>query len=74
MQRAARSLVFPLLVERVGNAHRIGVQLDHAVDNRAALVDCLDVRGIQLHERTSTVLSRLHAFLEFGNGFFVQLE
>ena len=53
---------------------RVGIELDHAAQSRAAAIDRLDAREILLRQRSRGFLARLHALLEIGDRQLVDLR
>ena len=52
---------------------RVGIDLDHAAQRRAAAIDRFDAREILLRQRARRFLARLHALLQVGDGRLVDL-
>ena len=74
MQRPAKMFLFAFLVELLGDAERVGIYLDNAVDGRPMLIDGLDAREIFFGDGVRGEPAGSHAFLQFVHGNFVKLE
>ena len=74
MHGTAHVLIFLFFVERIGKGQRVRIDLDHAVDCRAALVDFFDPGEIFFGDRARAEFSRSHSSLQVGDGELIQLE
>ena len=74
VQRAARALGLPLLVEGVGNGQGVGVEFDHAVHRRPAPVDLFDPRHVFLGQGSRGKFPDFMPACKLRDGEFVEFE
>ena len=74
VERPARSLGGPLLVERLGQRERLRVGLDDRLERDVLPVHGRDPLEIQLDHALRGVAARRHARLQLGDGDLLELE
>jgi hypothetical protein len=74
VQRSARAVASALLVERIGDGQRIGIEFDDGVDRRALFIDFRDALEIFLRDRMRREFSGVHSILKRSHADFVEFK